>query len=118
RFSRDWSSDVCSSDLHGRDPVTVAERPVVAAAEPGPGDPDDPAEHDQEVGIERRPAGDAAHAPAHGLRYVGPGARGSGRDHSLHGHFAFVPGKISVITRRAAAASRCCTYTWQYRQVS
>src|SRR5690606_31656588 len=33
RFSRDWSSDVCSSDLEGR--VTVSEQPTIAVSRRG-----------------------------------------------------------------------------------
>src|SRR5690606_40055969 len=40
RFSRDWSSDVCSSDLSGGPPVRVAAAGGLRGREGGPGEAD------------------------------------------------------------------------------
>ncbi len=63
-------------EVHGRNELTVAERPVVAAAHAGAGDADDAAEDDQGVGAERRDERVAGEAPGGQIDGAGAIVRG------------------------------------------
>src|SRR6266511_5562686 len=73
RFSRDWSSDVCSSDLIGRGDARRAEGPPVESAPEGddarsPGD----ATCELQRGLDRLRAGVEEHD---GVQWLGKGVR-------------------------------------------
>src|SRR6266487_2927632 len=65
-------------EVERREQLAVAERPMLAAAQPRSGDPDDGAEDDEQVGEGRRGPGEARETSRHGCGNVWSGR---GRDH-------------------------------------